>query len=103
MIFIDLDAKDELTPQNMRQLVARARRVLPRAITRSSRPRRDGELCRTTRTFPFNAFVVDCHIVLVLTVSGQSASTVQYHTQPYRLHHPTQAPDVQGEPTVLPW
>ena len=33
MIFIDLDAKDELTPQNMRQLVARARRVLPRAIT----------------------------------------------------------------------
>ena len=48
MIFIDLDAKDELTPQNMRQLVARARRVLPRAITRSSRPRRDGELCHTT-------------------------------------------------------
>ena len=48
MIFIDLDAKDELTPQNMRQLVACARRVLPRAITRSSRPRRDGELCRTT-------------------------------------------------------
>ena len=48
MIFIDLDAKDELTPQNMRQLVACARRVLPRAITRSSRPRHDGELCRTT-------------------------------------------------------
>ena len=51
MIFIDLDAKDELTPQNMRQLVACARRVLPRAITRSSRPRRDGELCRTTTFF----------------------------------------------------
>ena len=48
MIFIDLDAKDELTPQNMRQLVARARRMLPRAITRSLRPRSNGELCRTT-------------------------------------------------------
>ena len=38
----------------MCQEVARARHVLPRAITHSSRPRRDGELCRTTGTVDLN-------------------------------------------------
>ena len=70
----------------MRQLLARARRVLPRTITHKSRPRRDGELCRTTQPFATLIPIFHANTHALLGVLTMHIGVEQINRSTYLFH-----------------